>query len=275
MPLPIFVQLDMVLDILQLLFAKVVIDIHNMFPFRDKKTRQVAGRLRMTPMIYRRLLLALGLLCFWAEWSWAEPFKTDWLKIPGNVGMEWFYGYWIPPGQHNLDVYGSILVEPGKIIYEENQHNNPTAYFRIVETTEQYVLALSKVYHDSFDRDLYFYSVFFPYAIAVPGKTVFNRFYWGDCSDLPRGQKVKRESFGLELWQAPIEEVRAHWASFGHCNPNVKGGRAEKLFYQREDPVDKIHPWLGGKVWGWSNFWRDIGPECKSNNRKERAPWCG
>ena len=225
-------------------------------------------------MNYRRLIMAIGLLSLAACSTRTEPFKTDWLKIPDGKGMEWFYGYWIPPDQNGLDVYGSILVEPGKISYEENQDDNPPVFYRVLEQKSQYVLALTKDFNTlpSINRHIYYYSVFFPKLVGVPGKTIFDRFYWGRCDD---GGYQKRESFGEELWQAPIEEVRAHWASFGHCNPNVKGGRAEKLFYQQDDPPDRLHPWLGGKVWGWDNYWRKITPECKPLNRQERPPWCG
>jgi len=132
---------------------------------------------RVTLMIYRRLFTAFRLLFLGACSVGVEPFKTDWLEIPDGKGMEWFYGYWIPPDQHGLNVIGSMFIEPGRIRYEKNLHNHPPVPYRILETNDQYVLALTKDYNGVLGREYYYYSAFFPKLIDVPGRIIKKRFY--------------------------------------------------------------------------------------------------
>ena len=103
----------------------------------------------MARMIYPPMALLLALI-----WSGVavsgdpnparlEP-SESFPDIPGNRGIEFFYGYWWPTDRQNLKIFGSMRIEPGRFVLGNGQ----VFPYRVLGKYRNYILLVEDVYDE-------------------------------------------------------------------------------------------------------------------------------
>lgn len=147
-------------------------------------------------------------------WQDSAPGGERWPQIPGNRGIESFYGRWQPDCDNGawLD-QGDLIIEPGGVLrYTGKKPYFPTQY-RIIETTPYGVTLVVHTPADSKYDDLYDIWVLRylrgSWRAKEPYKGAINQ-----CHIY--SYEVERGNF---RWDFSDAELRNFWDNFKNCNP--------------------------------------------------------
>ncbi len=147
-------------------------------------------------------------------WNDSEPGGERWPPIPGNTGIQSFYGRWQPDCNKAawLD-QGDIIIEPNGVLrYTAKEPYFPTQY-RIIETTPYGVTLIVRSPADGKYGDLYWIWVLrylrASYRTKEPYRGAINV-----CS--PHPSDLDRAGF---RWDFSDAELKDFWDKFATCNP--------------------------------------------------------
>lgn len=160
-----------------------------------------------------------------------NPLDGKGLPIPGDLGMEYFYGEWMPWQSPDALVFNSATFHrDGYVTYDwkspEAHTKNPPEQFKAVAWDKKTVLLAAKFWNKIINKlDYRFWSL----TLRNPENTKIPALYWGSCLD---------RQFGKTEWQMSADKIFTFFKKSRSCNPLLSGS-------------SKKYPW---EVWSPGYF---------------------
>jgi len=171
------------------------------------------------------------------------PYDTGWAIIPGNQGINWFLGKWIPNNAQTRNAVGHIVIHPDGRIVSGNDYPE-SANYKVIGTSENLVLLFVRThFFGKFDDNVIGYEFAFLRRYTVmpdwleiyeeqlppPPDTMF--YYNCGAFFVPKRDKKRHPAdLGEEHWQMSVEQLREVWDRYEPCNPNFPSAQASHKY---------------------------------------------
>lgn len=153
----------------------------------------------------------------------ANPLATENLPIPGKGGIQYFYGQWVPTSEHDLFVIRSISIKPGRIVFEQNQADD---FFKVLEETDRYVLAIYKFSGEDKNQFTYRFA-YFSLVPAGPGESG-TEMQIARCGDDDYKGEAAKWNVTKEIYEMGEKDILEFFNKSEPCNPLLNGSSKEK-----------------------------------------------
>ncbi len=157
-----------------------------------------------------------------------NPLDKEAPPIPGDQGMEYFYGEWMPGQSPDALVFTSqIFHRGGHVTYEwwspEDHTDDPPELFKVVAEDEKTVLLAFRFWNEIIDSIDYRFSSL---TLRMYRSRRIPALYLGYCLD---------DNFGEAEWQMAPEKILAYFRKSRFCNPLLYGAN-EKYPWGKVEP---------------------------------------
>ena len=157
-----------------------------------------------------------------------NPFEKDSLPIPGNSGMEHFYGEWWPGGQASAELFQWMRIHrDGRLTYDyyvkPDDPRITTEHFKVLASDPKTVLIAIRFWNDvspPAEYDYFFWALILREdLIGRSPRMVQNLCDYHD----PR--------FTDDIWAGPTEAILELFKTSTDCNPRLIGSSLKYPWY--------------------------------------------